>query len=128
MQAVMRQVHAAVAWVLVGSIVVQVWLAGMAIPQLGGNGSFATHVDVGYTIGFVVLILFLTAFAKGLGRRRVLQSAGILGLYVVQTLLPNIGVAGIEALHPVNAAVMFLASVLYARAVWRERSARPDAA
>jgi hypothetical protein len=46
----------------------------------------------------------------------------------VQTLLPNIGVAGIEALHPVNAAVMFLASVLYARAVWRERSARPAAA
>jgi hypothetical protein len=128
MQSLMRQVHAAVAWLLVAAIVVQVWLAGSAIPQLGGQGSFGTHVDVGYGIGLIVLALLLTALASGLGRRRILQSAGILGLYVIQTLLPNIGVNAIEALHPVNAALMFFASLVYARTVWRERAGPPSLA
>ena len=120
MQSIMRQVHAAVAWLLVGAIVVQVWLAGTAIPQLGGNGSFATHRDVGYAIGVIALVLVLPA---GLGRRRILQSLGILGLYIVQSSLPYMGANAIEALHPVNAVVMFVVSLVYARAVWRERAA-----
>ena len=122
MAALFRQVHAAVAWLLVGSIVVQVWLAGVAIPQLGGNSNFENHRNVGYLIGVVALALVLTALPTGLGRRRILQSLGILGLYIVQSSLPYIGVNAIEALHPVNAAVMFVVSLIYARAVWRERA------
>lgn len=123
MTQVFRQVHAGVAWLLVGSIVVQVWLAGAAIPQLGGNGSFETHRDVGYAIGLVVLALFLTALPSGLGRRRILQSLGILGLYIVQSSLPYMGIGAIEALHPVNAVVMFVVAAWYARTVWNERTA-----
>ena len=123
MQSVMRQVHAGVAWLLVGSIVVQVWLAGAAIPQLGGTGRFEDHRNVGYGIGVVTLVLLLTALPSGLGRRRILQSLGIFGLYIVQSSLPYIGANAIEALHPVNAVVMFVVSLVYARAVWRERSA-----
>lgn len=123
MKQVARQVHAAVAWILVISIVIQVWLAGMAIPQLGGSGSFATHRDFGYFIGLVALVLLVTALPTGLGRRRILQSLGILGLYIVQSSLPYIGVGPVEALHPVNAVVMFVVSLVYARAVWRERAA-----
>ena len=122
MASLIRQAHAGVAWLLVGSIVVQVWLAGLAIPQLGGNGSFATHRDVGYAIGLITLVLLVTALPSGLGRRRILQSLGILGLYIVQSSLPYMGVAPIEALHPVNAAVMFVVSLVYARAVWNERA------
>lgn len=121
MSSLVRQVHGIVAWLLVGSIVVQVWLAGTAIPQLGGNGSFENHRNLGYLIGLVSLILLLTALPTGLGRRRILQSLGILGLYIVQSSLPYIGVVAIEALHPVNAVVMFVVSLVYARAVWRER-------
>lgn len=123
MTQVFRQIHAGVAWLLVGSIVVQVWLAGAAIPQLGGNGSFETHRDVGYAIGLVVLALFLTALPSGLGRRRILQSLGILGLYIVQSSLPYMGIGAIEALHPVNAVVMFVVAAWYARTVWNERTA-----
>jgi hypothetical protein len=122
MASLIRQVHAGVAWLLVASIVVQVWLAGLAIPQLGGNGSFATHRDVGYAIGLVTLVLFVSALLSGLGRRRILQSLGILGLYIVQSSLPYTGIAPIEALHPVNAALMFLVSLVYARTVWNERA------
>ena len=122
MQSVARQLHAWVAWLLVGSIVVQVWLAGMAIPQLGGTGNFETHRNVGYAIGLIALVLLLTALPSGLGRRRILQSLGILGLYIVQSSLPYMGMNAIEALHPVNAVVMFVVSLVYARAVWRGRS------
>jgi uncharacterized protein DUF6220 len=123
MRPLMRQVHGWLAWGLVGAIVVQVWLAGMAIPQLGGNGSFATHRDVGYGIGLLVLLLLIAAIVAGSGRRRIGQAAGLLGLYVIQSSLPYMGIAPIEALHPVNAVVMFVAALLYARAVWRERAA-----
>ena len=125
MTQVFRQVHAWVAWFLVGSIVVQVWLAGTAIPQLGGNGSFETHRNVGYAIGLVTLVLVLTALPTGLGRRRILQSLGILGLYIVQSSLPYVGVGAIEALHPVNAVVMFVVAAWYARTVWNERTTAP---
>ena len=128
MQSLARQVHAAVAWLLVGSIVVQVWLAGLAIPQLGGTGSFETHRNVGYMIGVIALALLLTAVPSGLGRRRILQSLGILGLYIVQSSLPYMGLNAIEALHPVNAAVMFVVSLVYARAVWRDRGGAPSVA
>ena len=123
MNQVFRLIHAGVAWLLVGSIVVQVWLAGLAIPQLGGgNGSFETHRNFGYLIGLITLVLFLTSLPAGLGRRRILQSLGILGLYIVQSSLPYVGANAIEALHPVNAVVMFVVSLVYARAVWRERA------
>ena len=122
MRQVARQVHAGVAWFLVGSIVVQVWLAGIAIPQLGGNSNFENHRNLGYLIGLMSLVLVLTALPTGLGRRRILQSLGILGLYVVQSSLPYMGLNAIEALHPVNAVVMFLVALVYARAVWNERS------
>ena len=123
MTEIARQIHAGVAWLLAGSIVVQVWLAGLAIPQLGGGGgSFETHRNFGYVIGLVTLILFLTSLPTRLGRRRTLESLGILGLYIVQSSLPYMGVGAIEALHPVSAVVMFVVSLVYARAVWRERS------
>ncbi len=122
MRPMLRQLHAAVAWLLVGSIVVQVWLAGTAIPQFGGTGNFEDHRNLGYLIGLIALVLVLTALPAALGRRRILQSLGILGLYIVQSSLPYIGVNAIEALHPVNAVVMFLVAVVYARAVWRERT------
>ena len=127
MKEVSRQVHAAVAWLLVGSIVVQVFLAGLAIPQLGGNGSFETHKNVGYAIGLLSLILLLAAIAAGAGRRRIGQAAGLLALYVVQSSLPYMdpGLPAAAALHPVNALVMFGLGTWYARQVWRERAVVP---
>ena len=67
---------------------VQVLLAGLAIPQLGGTGSFITHVDVGRIVGILFLALVVTAVLAGAGRRRICQAAGLLGLFVVQMFLP----------------------------------------
>jgi hypothetical protein len=113
-----------VAWGFVAAIVVQVFLAGLAIPQLGGNGNFSTHQGFGYAIGLVALALVIAAAAARAGQRRILQSLGLLGLYVVQTILPNLdpGLSVAAALHPVGALVLFGLGVWYARTVWRERT------
>jgi hypothetical protein len=123
MRAALRQAHAVVAWVFVASLVIQVFLAGLAIPQLGGNGSFATHRDFGYLIGLITLVLLLTAIAAGAGRRRIGQAVGLLVLYVIQSSLPYMdpGLPAAAALHPVNALVMFGLGTWYARQAWRER-------
>jgi hypothetical protein len=124
MQGVLRQVHAVAAWVIVVAIVIQVWLAGSAIPQLGGGGSFATHIDFGYLIGPMILVLLILAIAARAGRRRIGQATGLLVLYVIQSSLPYMdpGLPAVAALHPVNALVMFGLAIWYARAVWRERA------
>jgi hypothetical protein len=118
----LRTLHAATAAVFAASLVVQVFLAGLAIPQLGGNGNFAIHRDFGYLIGLITLLVLVTAVIARMGRRRITQSAGLLGLYVVQSSLPYVGIGAIEALHPVNAVVMFVAATWYARTVWNERT------
>lgn len=125
MNPMLRQVHAWLAWAFVAAIVVQVFLAGLAIPQLGGNGSFETHAGFGYAIGLVALALVIAAVAARAGQRRILQALGLLGLYIVQTILPNLdpGLSFAAALHPLNAMVLFVLSIWYARQVWRERGA-----
>lgn len=125
MNPMLRQVHAWVAWGFVAAIVVQVFLAGLAIPQLGGNGNFSSHQGFGYAIGLVALALVIAAVAARAGQRRILQSLGLLGLYLVQTILPNLdpGLSVAAALHPVGALILFGLGVWYARTVWRERDA-----
>jgi hypothetical protein len=125
MTAALRQIHAFMAWVFVVSIVIQVFLSGLAIPQLGGDGSFATHRDVGYGIGVAALALVVTAVLAKVGRRGISQSLGLLVLYVIQSVLPNLDPAlpFAAALHPVNALVMFGLAVWYAREAWRSRAA-----
>jgi hypothetical protein len=120
----LRTLHAATAAVFAASLVVQVFLAGLAIPQLGGDGSFATHRDFGYLIGLITLLVLITAVIARMGRRRIAQSAGFLALYVVQSTLPYMdpGLPAAAALHPVNALVMFVLAAWYARTVWNERT------
>ena len=121
----LRTVHGVVAWAVVGAIIVQVFLAGLSVAQLGGTGSFLTHVEVGRIFGVVFLALVITAALARTGRRRILQAAGLLGLFVVQSFLPYADDAGLDvlaALHPVNALLMTLLAVWYARTVWDERS------
>lgn len=119
------KVHAGAAWLFVAAIVAQVFLAGAAITQLGGSGVFATHADFGYTwVGLAALLVLVTAIVARVGRRAILITAGLLALYVVQTLLPvaRDSAPAIAALHPVNAMLLFVGAVWYARSAWRASS------
>ena len=129
MKSMLKQVHAWLAWAFVGAIVVQVFLAGQAMPQLGGNSNFGTHAGFGWLIGLLALVQLVLAVAAGVGRRRIGISAGLFGLFLVQMSLPYMdteaGLPAVAALHPVNALAIFGISVWYARQVWRERSGAP---
>jgi hypothetical protein len=115
----LKRVHAGAAWLFVAVIVVQVFLAGAAIAQLGGSNDFSTHRDFGYTIvGLAALAVVVTAVVARAGRQSILISLGLLVLYVVQTLLPNV-TGFIAALHPVNALLLFALAVWYPRRAWR---------
>lgn len=121
----LRKVHAAAAWLLVASIVVQVFLIGTAIRELGGSNDFSGHVGLGYAIGFIALIVVVTAIVARAGRTAIAASLGLLILYVVQSVLPGFkgSLPWLSALHPVNALVLFAMSLWYARRAWQASAA-----
>jgi hypothetical protein len=117
---VLLRVHALAAIVYVAAIVVQVFLAGAAIANLGGSGNFTTHDEFGYTwLGIASLVLVVTALAARRPRRDVGIALGILVLYVIQTLLPTFRTStpALAALHPVNALLLFALAAWYARRI-----------
>ena len=119
---VLRRVHGIAAVAMVVAIVIQVYLAGAALANLGGSGDFATHREFGYTwIGLAALALLLTAIAARRPRKDIAITAGILVLYIVQTLLPGARTSTpwVAALHPVNALLLFGLAVWYVRRAWR---------
>jgi hypothetical protein len=122
------QLHAVAAWLFIASLVIQVFLAGAAITQLGGSGTFASHIDFGYTwVGLAALALVLTAIVARVGRRSIFISLGLMALYIVQTLLPAArgSIPAVAALHPVNAMALFGLATWYAWRAWRTASAAP---
>lgn len=113
-----RSLHSLAAWALAASVVVQAFLAGVAMLQLGGDDDFSTHVGVGYSVpGLLALIVLLTAVVARLGRKQIALSAGLLVLYVIQTSLPYAAESSplIAALHPANAFLLFGAAIYVAR-------------
>lgn len=119
-----RTALAALAWLFIGLLTIQVFLAGVG---LFGAGSMSTHVDFGYTISLVPLLLLITA-AVGRAGRLIGLSALLLLLAVVQTTLPLLrdGVPFIAALHPVNALALFwLTATIARRATELARAPRP---
>jgi hypothetical protein len=119
------KVHAWAAILWVVALIVQVFLAGQAIANLGGNNDFSTHADFGYTIGIIQLVVLILAIVARLPRRDIGIAAGILVLYIVQTLLPPLKSVSpvIAAVHPLNAMILFTLSVWYARHAWRAAGA-----
>lgn len=119
---VLERVHAAAAALFVVAIVVQVFLAGAALANLGGSGNFATHIEFGYTGIFIAwLILLVTAIAARRPRSEIGVTLILLAIYIVQTILPSFKSSApwVAALHPVNALFLFALAAWYARRAWR---------
>jgi len=121
----LKRIHAGAAWLFVATILIQVFLAGAAIRLLGGSDDFSTHREFGYTVvGLAALAVVVTAIVARAGRQAIGISLGLLVLYIIQTILPNVtGV--VAALHPVNAMLLFALSVWYAWRAWRASRAVP---
>ena len=122
----LRQIHAVVAWIFVGTIVYQVYLAGAAIANLGGSGDFSAHAGFGFeAVGLAALAVLITAILARVPRRDIGWSFLLLVQYVIQTILPGLrGTSpAIAALHPLNAVLLFALATWYARHAWMTRNA-----
>jgi uncharacterized membrane protein len=123
MIAIARWAHLIAAWLLAAGVLLQGYLAGAALAQLGGNGDFATHVAIGYSLmGLLALAVPVFALVGRMPRAHVGWSALLLVLYIVQTVLPVLRSSSpaIAALHPVNAMIMLVLAVVVAVAARRQ--------
>jgi len=117
-----RWAHLVFAWLFVLGVLLQAYLAGAALAQLGGTGDFGTHISFGYSVmGLLALGVLVTALVGRAPRREVGLSVALFILYVVQTALPNARTSApwIAALHPANAMILL---VLGAVIGWRARA------
>ena len=117
-----RWIHIGAAWLFAAGVLVQGYLAGQALTQLGGAGDFEAHRSFGYSVmGILALAVLVSALVVRLPRRHVGLSVLLFVLYIVQTALPNArdGTPAIAALHPVNAMVLFVLAVVIG---WRARA------
>jgi Family of unknown function (DUF6220) len=110
-----RIAFAGLAWLFVVAIVIQVFLIGLG---LFGDVSYRqTHIEFGYSMGILVLLLLIAAVVARPGLRTLGLVIGLFVLYIVQTVLPNAKQAypAIAALHPVNALLIFGLALYVAR-------------
>ncbi len=107
---------AAIAWIFVATIVIQVFLIGLG---LFDDPAFrATHRDFGYTVVGIAAFALLIAGLMARPSRRLLGAVVVLFvLYIVQTSLPEFrdSYPAVAAVHPVLAMVIFVLALQVAR-------------
>jgi hypothetical protein len=105
-----RRAFAWLAWLYVASLLVQVFLAGLAV--FSDPATFKVHVDFGrIVVGLLSLLLPIVAW---LGRLPFVRlSGGVLLFYLLQTSLPEVRASYpvVAALHPVLALGLFWLAV-----------------
>jgi hypothetical protein len=109
-------------------VLLQGYLAGAALPQLGGSGDFGTHVGIGYSLmGILALAVPVLAIVGRFRRAQIGWSALLLVLYIVQTSLPvaRDSAPAIAALHPVNAMILLVLAVAIAVSARRQIAPSP---
>jgi len=116
-----RTALAAVSGVFAVLILVQVFLAGLGV--FDDPGSFGTHRNFGYVIGWFTVVMVVLAIAGRTGRRVI----GLSALALVQMALQSVFVAlraelpAVAALHPVNGVLLLLVVISVARSAWLSR-------
>jgi hypothetical protein len=94
-------------------VVVQFFLAGLGA---FGATSFDAHRGLGFALGIASLVLLVLALVGRLPRFLSLLTVVLVGLNVLQSILANIDVEEIAALHVVNAlAIVYVAHELMQR-------------
>jgi hypothetical protein len=122
-QRIILYVHQGLTWVVLVSLLLQFYLAGMA---LFGVTSFEFHRTWGYLLAIPILLLLVLASAGGLRRRLIGLSALLVVLTIVQVMLPSLrfSLPFVAALHVMNALALLGVSAAMARQGRAEALAR----
>jgi hypothetical protein len=100
MKLTISRVYAGLALVAMAAVVLQFFLAGVGI---FGAGSIQAHRVIGYIVTLAAVLLLLLALVGQMGRPRIMFSAVLLLLLIVQIALIESKQPWVEALHPLNA-------------------------
>ncbi|MCQ6561594.1 DUF6220 domain-containing protein [Paenibacillus mendelii] len=104
-------VFVCLAWLFVGCIVIQTFLAGAAI--FDDPGRWSDHAAFVHLFEFVPILMLLFAFIGRLPNKVRWQTAALFVLIFAQYFTSHVQIAG--ALHPVLALVLFWLSLSVAR-------------
>jgi uncharacterized membrane protein len=110
-----RYSYVAVAWAFVAAIAIQVLLIGLG---LFANSEFRTlHVNVGWILHVVPLVVLVAAAAAGAGRRGILLAAAMAVLIWLVPILAAVRSTAplLGAFHPLGAMVAFSLTIVVAR-------------
>ena len=104
----LRIVFAIVAWLFVGAVLYQVFLAGVGL-FMHGVDEFRAHREFGWLLHGAPVLVLLFGWAAHPGRRTMWLIAALLVLVAFQPFLPSARVDSpwVAALHPVNAVLIF---------------------
>ena len=110
-----RVAFAAVAWLFLACVVIQVFLAGLGV--FAGSSNFEVHRNFGYVFGLLTVVMVVIAAIGRLGRRLIGLSALLVALFTLQSVFIAFreGLPAAAALHPVNALAIFYVAQLVAR-------------
>ena len=75
---------AAVAWLFLACVVIQVFLAGLGV--FAGSSNFEVHRNFGYIFGLLTVVMVVIAAIGRLGRRLIGLSALLVLLFTLQSV------------------------------------------
>ena len=106
-------------WIYLAAIMVQVFLAGIGF--FGAGRDFSTHVNLGWILHLVPVLLLLVAWLARVGRRLIWWTVALLVVQGIQPLLPGLrtDLPLAAALHPVLALIIFWLALTIGLHAWR---------
>lgn len=121
---VSRVVFRWVAWLFLACVVVQFFLAGLAVFS---DQNFSTHRDFGYTFGLLLLVLLAASLVGRMPRKAIGGALLLLVLFTMQSVFVAVrtSLPAVAALHPLNGVAIFTLTLALARAAagWQQTAA-----
>jgi hypothetical protein len=96
---VISSIHLILNIVMLIAVIAEFFFAGMGVFHVA---SFAIHKATGEFITYASLLLLLLSLVGRLTRTRILLSALLVVLMIIQSLLVHVPMPVVSALHPVN--------------------------
>ena len=129
----MQTVYRYWAWIVFVAVVLQVGFAGYGafyaankvedatIDEDTFMDGFGLHSGFGYLVVLLALVFLVVALAARVGKRRIIHTAALFGLLILQVLLAWFGfeVPVIGFFHPINALLIVGLSGWIAWTAWR---------
>ena len=117
-----RYAYIGLVWLFLMALLVQVLFVGLAL--FGDPRDIEIHRTFGYLLHLSPVVILIATWVDQVGRTTLLWVAGLVGVTLVQPLLPMLAGTSplLAALHPVLALVMF---AIAARLAWTSVSLLP---